>query len=104
LPIKKMAAQLRANAFPVAISQTAGTFVCNQVFYGLQHMLAQTLTPSGFVHVPLLPSQVAARSGASLASMSTETLSKALLCALSVLVHHVNEGGADAKIGMGANH
>jgi hypothetical protein len=36
--------------------------------------------------------------------MSTETLSKALLCALSVLVHHVNEGGVDAKIGMGANH
>jgi pyroglutamyl-peptidase len=104
LPIKKMAAQLRAFAFPVAISQTAGTFVCNQVFYGLQHMLAHTQTPSGFVHVPLLPAQVAARSGASLASMSTETLSQALLCALSVLVHHVQDGGADAKIGMGANH
>jgi hypothetical protein len=36
--------------------------------------------------------------------MSTETLSQAVLCALSVLVHHVKEGGADAKIGMGANH
>jgi hypothetical protein len=36
--------------------------------------------------------------------MSTETLSQALLCELSVLGHHVKKGGADVKIGMGANH
>lgn len=104
LPIKKMAAQLKADGHPAAISQTAGTFVCNQVFYGLQHILANTDIPSGFVHVPLLPAQAAKRAGASLASMSSDALSQALRCALGVLVHHLNDGTGDVRIGMGATH
>ena len=57
LPIKKMAMHLKAKGHPAAISQTAGTFVCNQVFYGLQHLLCNTQVLSGFVHVPLMDSQ-----------------------------------------------
>jgi pyroglutamyl-peptidase len=104
LPIKKMAAALKAQGFPAAISQTAGTFVCNQVFYGLQHALAGKGTMSGFVHVPLMPVQAAKRAGPSLASMSTETLQAALLCALETMVRHSQEGGTDAKLAMGATH
>ena len=104
LPIKKMAAALKAQGFPAAISQTAGTFVCNQVFYGLQHALAGKGTMSGFVHVPLMPVQAAKRAGPSLASMSTETLKAALLCALETMVRHSQEGGTDAKLAMGATH
>lgn len=104
LPIKKMAAALKAQGFPAAISQTAGTFVCNQVFYGLQHALVGKGTMSGFVHVPLMPLQAAKRAGPSLASMSTETLQAALLCALETMVRHSQEGGTDAKLGMGATH
>ncbi|NWE37412.1 pyroglutamyl-peptidase I, partial [Pseudomonas gingeri] len=40
------------------VSQTAGTFVCNQVFYLLQHALAGSAVRSGFIHVPWLPEQV----------------------------------------------
>lgn len=104
LPIKKMAETLKAQGFPVGISQTAGTFVCNQVFYGLQHALADSEVMSGFLHVPLMPVQVADRHGASLSSMSTETLKNALLCAMEVLVQHFQEGGPDAKVGMGETH
>jgi pyroglutamyl-peptidase len=104
LPIKKMASQLKAQGHPVAISQKAGTFVCNQVFYGLQHLLRETQVLSGFVHVPLTPAQVASRSGASLASMSTDDLAQSLLCAMAVLVQHLQEDGVDIKVGMGANH
>lgn len=104
LPVKKIASHLKAQGIPASISQTAGTFVCNQVFYGLQHLLCNTKVLSGFVHVPLLPSQAAARSGASMASMSTETLAQALLCTIDVLVHHLQGDGQDIKIGMGANH
>ena len=107
LPIKKMATALKAQGFPAAISQTAGTFVCNQVFYGLQHALAGKGVLSGFVHVPLMPIQAAMRSGASLASMSTETLKEAVLCALEVMVLHLQQGGTDAKdakVQMGATH
>ena len=42
------------------MSQTAGTFVCNAVFYGLMHQLSAGAVPGargGFVHVPWLPEQ-----------------------------------------------
>ena len=64
LPVKAIVASLRAKDVPAAVSQTAGTFVCNHVFYALQHALAARRVRSGFVHVPYLPEQVAARSGA----------------------------------------
>ena len=57
LPIKAMAAALNQAGVPASVSQTAGTFVCNHVFYGLQHRLAGTGVRSGFIHVPLLPEQ-----------------------------------------------
>jgi pyroglutamyl-peptidase len=104
LPIKKLATSLKTQGFPAAISQTAGTFVCNQVFYGLQHALLGRDVLSGFVHVPLTPLQASQRTGATLPSMSTEALKEALLCALQVLVKHAQEGGADAHIAMGATH
>ena len=61
LPIKAMLAELRAAGVAAEVSQTAGTFVCNHVFYGLMRTLAtrRTLrhTRGGFVHVPWLPEQ-----------------------------------------------
>ncbi|QDG55992.1 pyroglutamyl-peptidase I [Pseudomonas sp. NIBRBAC000502773] len=52
LPIKAMARAVREAGIAVSVSQTAGTFVCNQVFYCLQHELAGTGVRSGFIHVP----------------------------------------------------
>jgi pyroglutamyl-peptidase len=60
LPIKAMVAGLRAAGHPAAVSQSAGTFVCNHVFYGLQHALRErTDVRSGFMHIPYLPEQAA---------------------------------------------
>jgi pyroglutamyl-peptidase len=61
LPLKAMLARLRAAGLPAAISYSAGTFVCNQVFFGLAHRLAKRRrgTRGGFVHVPYLPEQAA---------------------------------------------
>jgi pyroglutamyl-peptidase len=59
LPIKAMLRALHEERIPASISNTAGTFVCNQVFYALAHLIA-TRHPSlrgGFVHVPYLPEQ-----------------------------------------------
>jgi pyroglutamyl-peptidase len=64
LPVKAIAAALQARGIPAEVSQTAGTFVCNHVFYVLQHALAGRRVRSGFVHVPYLPEQAAARPGA----------------------------------------
>ncbi|WEV24136.1 pyroglutamyl-peptidase I [Streptomyces sp. 71268] len=60
LPIKACVAAARAAGAPASVSQTAGTFVCNHVFYGLMHLIA-TERPAlrgGFVHVPYAPEQV----------------------------------------------
>jgi len=63
LPIKAIAAALQEAGVPATVSQTAGTFVCNHVFYGLQQRLAGTGVRSGFIHVPLLPEQSAQHLG-----------------------------------------
>lgn len=61
LPIKAMHAALQAEGIAVEVSQTAGTFVCNHVFYGLMHAIATRRalrhTRGGFIHVPWLPEQ-----------------------------------------------
>ncbi len=60
LPIKAMLRALQTARISAAISNTAGTFVCNQVFYALAHFVATRHRDmrSGFVHVPFLPEQV----------------------------------------------
>ena len=40
-------AELRRAGLPAAVSNTAGTFVCNHVFYGLMHLAVQALTAEG---------------------------------------------------------
>lgn len=60
LPIKAMLQALLADGIRAEVSQTAGTFVCNHVFYGLMHLLAQPRLAGvrgGLVHVPYLPEQ-----------------------------------------------
>jgi pyroglutamyl-peptidase len=61
LPIKAMRASLIGEGINAEVSQTAGTFVCNHVFYGLMHELATRhdlrRTRGGLIHVPWLPGQ-----------------------------------------------
>jgi pyroglutamyl-peptidase len=61
LPIKAAVAALREAGLPALVSNTAGTFVCNHVFYGLMHRAATTRPGirGGFMHVPYLPAQAA---------------------------------------------
>lgn len=65
LPIKAMLAALREAGIPAEISQTAGTYVCNHVFYGLMHALADRPgIRGGFLHIPYLPEQTMRHPGA----------------------------------------
>ena len=61
LPSKAMRQAMLTAGVPAEVSQTAGTFVCNQVFYGLMHRLATARgfrrTRGGFIHVPPLAEQ-----------------------------------------------
>ncbi|HEY7250465.1 MAG TPA: pyroglutamyl-peptidase I [Methylomirabilota bacterium] len=62
LPLREMLAALTAEGIPAAISNTAGTYLCNHVLYAtLHHLAARGLSrPAGFIHLPFLPSTVAA--------------------------------------------
>ncbi|MBI2814766.1 MAG: pyroglutamyl-peptidase I [Opitutae bacterium] len=71
LPIKAIVAALRREGIPAAVSQTAGTFVCNHVFYGLMHELRkQPKVRGGFIHVPFLPEQARGKPSLALETMT----------------------------------
>lgn len=84
LPIKAIVHALRQANLPASVSNTAGNFVCNHVFYALMHRLATrpelTAARGGFIHLPYLPEQVARHPG--MPSMALETQIMALRVAL----------------------
>ncbi|MEM9369366.1 MAG: pyroglutamyl-peptidase I [Planctomycetota bacterium] len=61
LPLTAIAAQIRSAGVPARMSHHAGTYLCNAALYLSQHYLRSMdlATPSLFVHIPLMPSQVA---------------------------------------------
>lgn len=97
LPIKAMVAAMREKGIPASVSQTAGTFVCNHVMYGLLHKISErTNVKGGFIHIPYLPEQAAAHAGAP--SMAAQTVKAALEIALTVALRQASDinavGGA----------
>ncbi len=95
LPIKAMLTALQQAGLPAEVSQTAGTFVCNHVFYGLMHTLATRPalrhTRGGFVHVPWLPEQ---GSPSMPLDDMVQALRLAVRCALQVRQDESLVGGA----------
>jgi pyroglutamyl-peptidase len=84
LPIKAMVRDLRAAGIPAAVSNSAGTFVCNHLFFGLMHRAATRPVPgmrAGFIHVPYLPEQAARLPGQP--SMALATLVAGLRVAVA---------------------
>lgn len=57
VPVAAMAQAIRDTGIPAAVSNTAGTFVCNDTLYALLHRFAGTDVDVGFIHVPYLPQQ-----------------------------------------------
>ncbi|EAX47487.1 pyrrolidone-carboxylate peptidase [Thermosinus carboxydivorans Nor1] len=82
LPIKAMVQKMKDGGIPATVSNTAGTFICNHLFYGLMHHLAQegNIRRGGFVHIPYLPEQAVRNPGQP--SMSIETIVKGLELAI----------------------
>ena len=57
LPLEDIFASLKKEQIPVELSQSAGSFVCNHLFFHLQDALAREKVISGFIHLPILPEQ-----------------------------------------------
>jgi pyroglutamyl-peptidase len=66
LPIKACVAEMRKAGLPAAVSNTAGTFVCNHIFYALMDIATGRPIPmrGGFLHIPYVPEQAARLGGA----------------------------------------
>jgi pyroglutamyl-peptidase len=89
LPVKAIVAGLRDRDVPAEVSATAGTFVCNHVFYALMHALrGKRGVRGGFIHVPLLSDQ--AKAGQP--SLPLEVMIKAVALAVKVTLHWRKRG------------
>lgn len=84
LPVKAMVQAMKEAGVPASLSNTAGTFVCNDLMYGLLDHLARTgrNIPAGFIHIPATPAQAVERPTPSLAP---ETVAKGLAAAIGTL-------------------
>lgn len=87
LPVKAMVAAIRQAGLPASLSNTAGTFVCNHLMYGLLHLLA-TRCPGvrgGFMHVPFAPQQVVDRPAP---AMSVADIARGITAAVEAIAAH----------------
>jgi pyroglutamyl-peptidase len=100
LPVKAMLARLRALGIPAGLSQSAGSYVCNQAFYVLGHLVATRYRGlrAGFMHVPWLPEQAARHHGQP--SMAIETMVAGVRAAIecAVATHR------DLRVAGGSTH
>lgn len=66
LPVKEMTEAIRREGLRARLSNSAGTFVCNQVMYGLLYILEHEYpgVRGGFLHLPYLTEQAALHPGA----------------------------------------
>ena len=78
LPAAAMVDAIRAANLPATISNTAGTFVCNDTLYSLLHHYQGTPVRCGFIHVPWLPEQ-------GTPNLTLEHTVQALIAAISAL-------------------
>ena len=86
LPIKAMTAAMEAEGIPAQVSNTAGTFVCNHLMYGVLHQI-RTEFPDmtgGFMHVPFIPEQTADKP-AGTPSLPLETIARGIEISLQVI-------------------
>lgn len=91
LPIKAMVKEMNTNGIPASISNSAGTFVCNHIMYGLLYMIDKKYPNirGGFIHVPFIPEQVVDKRN--MPSMSLGNITKGLECAIKAAVENLSD-------------
>ena len=102
LPIKAMVEKIKAAGVPAAVSNTAGTFVCNHIMYNALYLAEKELDgiQAGFIHVPFIPEQVVDKPEEP--AMSLADMAKGLTAAIEAMVEfHDKE---DLKLVGGATH
>ncbi|MCZ3621454.1 pyroglutamyl-peptidase I [Lactobacillus mulieris] len=96
LPIKAMTKAIREVGLPAAVSNSAGTFVCNHIFYQVQYQRAKFFPDikAGFIHIPYLPEQVISKP--QMPSLSLADDIKGLIAAISAIIERDGQGDINA--------
>jgi pyroglutamyl-peptidase len=101
LPIKAMVQKIRDAGLPSSVSNSAGTFVCNHIMYGVLYYLNKRFPGirGGFMHVPFIPEQVVSRPAPS-PSLALSDISRGIGEAIKA----IEENEKDLKLNAGKEH
>lgn len=97
LPFAEIVAAWSDNGIPGYVSNTAGTYICNQALYEVLG-IAETVTPplvAGFVHLPYLPAQAATIGADSTPSMAFELMKRGMEIVIETVVPWVEQRTPD---------
>ncbi|TDT56487.1 pyroglutamyl-peptidase I [Fonticella tunisiensis] len=85
IPVKAIVQEIRESGIPASVSNTAGTFVCNHVLYGILNYIYKNKLDirAGFIHIPFLPEQVVTKPNTP--SMALDTMVNAIEKAVEVI-------------------
>lgn len=88
LPIKAMVKEMNSKNIPAEVSNTAGTYVCNHLMYGLLYNINKKYPnmKGGFIHIPFIPEQVINKKDKP--SMSLELIVKGLETAIEAAIKY----------------
>ena len=86
LPVKAMVEAIKAKGLPASLSNSAGTFVCNHVMYGVLYYIDKEFpgVRGGFIHVPFITNQVVTKTN--VPSMALADITEALEAAVEAIV------------------
>ncbi|MBK1810010.1 pyroglutamyl-peptidase I [Clostridium sp. YIM B02505] len=98
VPIKAMVEKIKGAGIPASVSNSAGTFVCNHLMYGLMYLIDKKYpTVRGtFIHVPFIPMQVVDKYNSP--SMELSLITKALSLAIQAALENPTD---DIKAALG---
>lgn len=100
LPVKAMVEEIRKEGLPASLSNSAGTYVCNHLMYGVLYILSKKYkgVKGGFIHVPFIPEQTVDKPDKP--SMHLEDIVRGLEAAIKAIV----ENEIDIKVTGGVEH
>ena len=89
VPVKAMVQKMLDNGVPAAVSNTAGTYVCNDLMYHLLHLLHNEFpnVRGGFIHVPYATIQNYPK----FASMTLEEMARGLRLSIEACIENEND-------------
>ena len=98
LPVKAMVEAIRKEGLPSSLSNSAGTYVCNHLMYGVLYYLdKRPVIKAGFIHVPYIPEQT--KNKKEMPALELSEIVRGLEAAITAIA--INE--TDKKLAYGQN-